>query len=533
MKENFSRLINVLFSCLIVSCFFVKAGLAQEQYPSDQQNNNQFPVSPPIIYGDNTPVPQDVPPPNPSAMVTTSNQGQSRLLDVLDLKDMDILDVLKLISKRTGINIVANQNVKGRITIYLKNIDVLDALKIIVEAYDWAYVKDQDIIKIMTAKEFEDKFGYKFGENFETRVVQLMYAQAADVQATLVQMKTASGKIIADAKSNTLVMNDMPEKLKEMEDIIKKLDVPIKTEVFNLSYATAEEVSTKITEVLTAGIGTMKFDARSNAIIISDTERKINEVRKIVAAFDQKDKQVNIEAKIVQVTLNDENRMGIDWNAMVANYQNMKLKGHFDILSDSDKQGKLTIGRTDDYNVVLHALETVGVTDLLSSPHIATVNNKEAKILVGSTQPYVTTTTTTPATGPTTTAETINFVDVGVKLYVTPMIHQDGFISLKIKPEVSSAAESLTTSNNNKIPIVKKTEAETTVNVKDGITVVIGGLMEEKKTKTTNKVPLLGSIPLVGHAFRSDDDLITKTEIVVFLTPQIMSGDVSEEAKSE
>jgi len=98
------------------------------------------------------------------------NTGRSAMLDVLDLKGMDILDVLKLISQKSGLNIVAGQAVKGRVTVYLKHIEVLESLRIIVEAYGWAYAKDGDIIKVMTAKEYEDKYGHKFGHNIQTRI---------------------------------------------------------------------------------------------------------------------------------------------------------------------------------------------------------------------------------------------------------------------------------------------------------------------------------------------------------------------------
>ena len=151
--------------------------------------------------------------------------------------------------------------------------------------------------------------------------------------------------------------------------------------------------------------------------------------------------------------------------------------------------------------------------------------------MVGSTLPYVTTTTTTPASGPTTTAESVNFIDVGVKLFVTPTIHTDDFITMKIKPEVSSVTSSLTSSNNNKIPIVETSEAETVVTVKDGVTIVIGGLIKDEKLSTVRKIPILGDLPLVGLAFRNQEQSMKKTELVIFLTPKIMTGDVADEGR--
>ena len=467
-----------------------------------------------------------------STQKTSKDTSRDTVLDTLDLKNMDVLDVLKLISLKSKLNIIAGQNVKGRVTVFLKDIEVMQALKIIVEAYGWAYAVDGEVIKVMTAKEYEDRYGHKFGEEVETRIKQLIFTNTADILPVLTQIKSVSGKVLADDKSNNLILIDSPAKLEEMEVIIKRIDVPVKTEIFELSYAKAEEISNKIAEVLTPGLGTMKFDERSNKIVVSDTARKISEVDDIITAFDQKDKEVLIEAKILQITLNDEHKLGVDWEAIVRDYHELNFQGDFDVLGATDKKGQVSIGTidNDDYRFLVEALDTVGVTDILSSPRIATVNNQEAKILVGSTEPYVTTTVTTPSSGPTTTAESVNFIEVGVKLFVTPTIHKDNFVSMKIKPEVSSVVDQLQTSNNNTIPVVGTTEAETTILVKDGVTVVIGGLIEEEKRTTTRQIPVLGKIPVLGTAFRNETDSVSKQEIVVFLTPKIMTGDVGDAA---
>jgi len=450
------------------------------------------------------------------------------MLDVLDLKNMDILDVLKLISQKSGLNIIAGQKVKGRVTVFLKDIEVREALRIIVESYGWSYVQNNGIMQVMTDQEYETKYGYHFGQKMETRIKQLSYAKAADVAAVLSQMKSSSGKVIIDQNSGILILTDEPEKLDAMDAVMQRMDIPVRSVVFVLSYAKAQEISSKITDLLTPSIGTLKFDDRSNRIMVTDTAAKIAAIEKVIKAFDQKDREVLIEAKILQITLSDEFKLGIDWEGVIADYHNLTFGSDFDVLSSSEKRGQLSIGTVadDGYTALVEALETVGETNILSAPRIMVVNNEEAKILVGSTQPYVTTTTTTPSAGPSTIAESVNFIDVGVKLYVTPTIHEDDFITMKIRPEVSSVTSNLTTSNNNTIPIVETSEAETVVNVKDGVSVIIGGLIKEETINTTKKVPFLGNIPILGMAFRSKSDSTSKTEIVIFLTPQIVSGDV-------
>jgi len=459
----------------------------------------------------------------------------SNIIDVLELKDMEIIDVLKLIAQKSGLNIVAGQNVQGKVTIYLKGIEAQDALRIILDSNDLAYIEDNGVIRVMTARDFETKYGHRFGENIQTTIIQLKNSQVLDLSSVLNQMKTPSGKVIIDEKSNTLILMETPDKLLAMEKLIKDIDVPWETEVFDLSYAKAEDLATKISEVLTNNVGKLKFDKRSNKIVVTDTAHKIEEIRKIVKAFDQKEPEVLIEAKIVQIVLSDEHKMGVDWEAIVSDYHSLNFKNSLSILNSAEKSGRLSIGTIspDDYAVLLEALDTVGKTNILSSPRVTTLNNQEAKILVGSTEPYVTTTTTTPSSGPATTAESVNFIEVGIKLFVTPMIHQDNFITMKIKPEVSSVTRNITTGKNNTIPVVETSEAETTVSVKNGITIVIGGLIKDEKIDSIKKIPLLGDLPLVGFAFRNEGKLIRKTELVIFLTPKIITGDVQTDEESE
>jgi type II secretory pathway component GspD/PulD (secretin) len=151
------------------------------------------------------------------------------------------------------------------------------------------------------------------------------------------------------------------------------------------------------------------------------------------------------------------------------------------------------------------------------------VNNQEAKILVGEKQAYVTTTT---ATGQTTStiAEEVTFVDVGVQLAVTPTINDDGYITMKIKPEISSVTSTLITPTNNRIPIIDTSSVETTVMVKDGTTVLIGGLRKEEKIHSYEGFPILNKIPIVNLFFRGGYDKTTRTELLVVLTPHIISG---------
>jgi type II secretory pathway component GspD/PulD (secretin) len=462
---------------------------------------------------------------------TAISQMTGRLdatIDLLDLKNMDIMDVLKLISEKSRLNIVAGTNVSGKVTIYLKDVEVRNALRIILTSNNLAYEEDGNVIRIMPAKDFEQKYGYPFGVNMQTLTFHLRNAHMEDILPVLEQVKSPSGKIISDSRSNTLILTDSQDKLAEIKKLLERIDVPMETKIFELNYAEADEMAKKLDEILTPRVGRIKSDEASGKIIVRDTSQKLAEISRVIEAFDIREQEVAIEAKIIQITLSDQHKLGVDWQAIVAGYHGLNVVSDFDVLNSLSKKGQLGIGTLsdDNYEVLIEALQETGLSNILSSPKITTMNNKEAKILVGSTEPYVTTTTTTPASGPTQISETVNFIDVGVKLYVTPTIHKDGFITMKIKPEVSSVTRTLTTSNNNTVPIIDTSEAETTVMIKDGITIMIGGLIKDEKVDSFKKVPILGDIPLIGLAFQNQDKLKRKSEIVIFLTPRIISGDV-------
>jgi TonB family protein len=236
--------------------------------------------------------------------------------------------------------------------------------------------------------------------------------------------------------------------------------------------------------------------------------------------------EVFIDAKIVQITLSDKFQLGVDWQYFFSKQFNIKGPNALNLVSG----GKITFSNLDasktqggDAKIAVEALRTFGDTRVLSEPRLTVVNNQEAKILVGSKEPYVTTQISQDSTTAV-TAETINFIDVGVKLYVTPTIARDGFVQMKIRPEVSSKTGTLTTAQKNEIPIVETSESETVLMVEDGGTVILGGLIKDEDVQDHQKIPVLGDIPLLGLPFRSTKDTVKRTELVIFLTPHIVTG---------
>lgn len=440
----------------------------------------------------------------------------------LDLRNMDILDVLKLLSERTGLNIVAGKDIKGKITIFLKDVDSWDAFETILAANSLAYDIKDNIITVMTDRDYEVLYGQKYQDKTQTKSIKLQFAKAEQLSGLLNQLKSNLGRIIIDQPTNTVILIDIAPKIEELSKLIQELDLPTQTKVYSLNFAKVSEVKAKLEPRLTKGLGSIDIDERTNKIFITDLASKISELDNVILALDEKTKEVLIDAKIVQVTLSKEQNFGIDWDF---------------ILSKSDVQAKLiqsllTRGKTvigvaagpSSFTAVVNALETIGKTNLLSAPRITTISGQEAKIMVGTTKPYVTQ-TVAQATSSAVTSENVSFIDVGVKLYVTPIVNNLGFVTMKIRPEVSSAARDLTTASGNKIPIVESSETETSIMVKDGVTIVIAGLIDNQDKVTSTQIPILADVPLLGNLFKSVKREPQKKEIVVFLTPHIISGD--------
>ena len=471
----------------------------------------------------------------------------------LDIKGMDILDVFRLLSMRGDLNIIAGKNVTGKVTLFLKNVDIWEAFEIIIAANSLAFEKRNDIIYVMTERDYELTYGKKYEDRRIVKSIKLQHATAGDISKAVSQFKTNIGRVVADDVSDTIVLMDIPKVVAEMEKIIKGLDIPLETKVYSLQYAKVDEMKERLSEMLTDNIGSLRIDERTNKVVVTDLAEKIPLFDKVIAAFDEKHKEVIIEAKILQITLNDDYKTGINWDAVFVNMNNslhniatrgvsLKYSDQASIIpttTSTGAGGALQIGNlsSEGYQAVIQALKEYGETRLLSSPRIAVINNEEASILVGTNQPYATRTISQGSGGTgNIEAENVTFIDLGIKLIVTPTINDDNFVTMKIKPEVSSKlGDFVIESSQNTIPIVKTTTTETIVMVKNGATVLIGGLIEENRRENVKEVPGLADIPIIGNLFRSrtigsgDNTNPEKTELVIFLTPHIIDGEESKE----
>ena len=471
----------------------------------------------------------------------------------LDLRATEVTDALKYLATKGGLNIAISKNVAGRVNLFLTDVPIRDVFDLILRSNELAYDKQGSVYNIMTEAEYRALYGRKFSDLRQVETFRLRYAIPEQAFNMMDALKSEIGRLLVDEDSGTVLVMDTSEKLHQMEQALATLEESGSIRTFDLKYAKAKDIEERLKDQLELKkLGFIKADERSNQVIVKTLPNRMKEIATLIESLDRKTREVLIDAKIVKVTLNDSLTSGIDWNSVFSNLkfngtdetasnfrtstsgtapsetpavQRLRLPQLYTKTTNKIIPGDMlftTIAR-DGYELFRY-LETVGQTKIISNPRILVTENQESRIHVGTREAYVTTTTTTGQTT-TTTAEEVQFIDVGIQLLVTPVINADGFVTMKIKPEVSSVVRTLTTPSKNQIPIVDTSTAETNVMVKDGTTVVIGGLRKDQKKFSNDQIPGVGGVPFFGELFKRRSNNDELTELVVFITPHIVNGE--------
>lgn len=404
----------------------------------------------------------------------------------------------------------------------------------------------------------------------EIEVVPLAHASSAEVVrvlTTLTQTPRADGmpistSLVADARTNSILIGgDKADRLR-LRALIAHLDTPLEdggsTQVRYLRYADAEELAGKLqthfTQQATAGATgaaspdqvSVWADLQTNAIVVNAPPKMMRSLMGIVDKLDIRRAQVLVEAIIVEVLADKVSDLGVTWavegsgsNAPIG-ITNFSAAGTNLINLIGATQGgtidpsaasaigegiSIGVGRIVDggtsFAAILHALEGDATTNIISTPTIVTTDNEEASLNVGQEVPFVTGsfTNTGTAGGAVNPFQTIQREQIGVKLTITPQINEGNAILLKISQEISSIAESASGAAD---LITNQRTIDTTVIVEDGGILVLGGLIEDVLRESTQRVPILGSIPLIGALFRTRSVDKVKTNLIVFIRPKIL-----------
>jgi len=422
----------------------------------------------------------------------------------MDFKDADINNVLRILSYKSGMNIVAGKDVTGLVTIRLTDVPWEKALDVILRTYGYIYERDGNIIRVTSPANLEN------------------------------------------------------------EELV--------TEVFSLNYAVAKNVPQSIQEMLSSR-GKVKFDERTNLLIVTDIATNIYKIREVVLKLDAQTKQVMIEAKIIETTLGNSDKLGIEWQTKIiasgakvpvttpfksnltasSGYKYVPIPKPPQDTINYDSQGNaivtqsvadfptasagtpsfpyaavsnFTFGTLDfsQFQAVLEVLSSRGNTKIISNPKIVVLNNQEALITVGQTLniPKYERNTSTGS------IEIIGYIEkeLGILLKVTPQINSEGDITLSLKPELSSLLRYDQLTAQIQVPVYSIRKAETKLMLKDGQTIVIGGLISEREVDKVTKIPLLGDLPLIGIPFRKTEKTTEKTDLLFFVTVNLVKPDL-------
>lgn len=450
---------------------------------------------------------EDLPPPGRASTKPASDDGEASITHTpgysegdehleIHIQDEDLRKVLALLSEQGGLNILAGPSVQGTtVSASLKDVSVDAALDAILRSTGYVAQRSGKFIYVGTPQDFE--MMKQSADRVGVRVYRPNYVSSKDLSGLLTPLLSAApvGKISLSSPA----------------------EVGIAPQSNNAGGDSLSE---------------------SEAVVVQDYEAVLKEIDQVVKEIDRRPPQVCIQAMILSVQLNDENQMGIDFQ-MLRNEQNLRFglgsprTAPLNGSGQMDQNGN-TIGAFNFANGGMNLafldgslgaffafLETIGDTNVIATPKVLCLNKQRAEIQIGEQLGYVTTTLTS-----TSTAQTINFLDTGAQLRLRPFISSDGLIRLEVHPELSTGT--VEQKGAYTLPNKQVTQVTTNIMVRDGCTVVIGGLMREDLETDITQIPFMGSLPWIGPLFRHKTEKMTRREILVLLTPRLIEEPESD-----
>lgn len=432
--------------------------------------------------------------PPPPAEGNIDGEGDGRF--VINCPNIDIHEALGMLGEAGNLNILASSQVQGKVSATLTGVDIDSALDAILKSTGFTARREGKFIYVGT-----------------------------------------------------------PEDFLQMEHLLDTIG----TRVYRPNYVTAAELNTLITPLLTekTGIASVTSPAQTGiepddtqaggdsfgggeALLVRDYEAVLAEIDQVVDEIDVRPMQVHIEAMILSVKLDDRNDFGVNFeilrdndhvklgwgtlpeakegltDTVLNNAVDMATTAAVDGLTRVPLTGGLKFGFLDsNLGAFLEALETVGDTNVIATPRLMVLNKQRAKILIGEELGYISTTVTENAS-----TQSVDFLNVGAQLRLRPFISSDGLIRMEVHPELSTGTVEVEAGFT--LPKKETTQVTSNIMVRDGCTVVIGGLMRDELTTSTRQIPLLGSLPLVGVAFREKTETTVRREVIVLITPHIV-----------
>ena len=377
----------------------------------------------------------------------------------LNLKEANITDALQILSEHSGSNIVTGEGVKGLVSVFLNDVTLEEALDALLTLRGFMHQEVDGIIYVVPAEGLQTMPADRC--TLETRVVRLNYLKAKDVMEMVTGMLSPAGRVLAGKLQDIVVVEDFPLYLDRLEKLLRDID--------------------------------------------------------------QRPQQIFLEAKILQVALQDDTSLGIQWELkeLLSSSKNSVIgeggarTGTRGFTTSGD--GFFFILDSDKLDAVLDLLQEKTELHTLATPKLLALHGQEAEVIVGGKLGYPLITTTE-----TSSMQTVEFLDIGVQLKVTPYVDRNGYVMMHIYPKVSDGVVQ------GGLPSETTAEVKTEVLVPSGKTVFIGGLIKTRNEKVRSQIPLLGSIPFLGAAFRRSEDTKARDELLVTITPRLYSEEAEQ-----
>ena len=436
------------------------------------------------------------------------------------VQDTDLAEVLQMLSIQSRKNIITSKNVSKTVTANLYDVTFHEALDVILHSAGYGYIEEGNFVYIYTIEELAEI--EKLNRKRESRRFELEHLSAVDANEFIQPMLSGEGKSsfvgkvdpgftpdIADggadswAYTGVIVVNDYPDVLDNIAQLLYEIDTPPAQVMVE-----ATVVSTDVNEATAFGVD---FS--------------------VIGGIDFSD-LVNPLSAVTDLLIGD-NTPG-DKATKDKGFQpaNNKASAITSSVGQTQREGGFKVGFIrNDISVFLRVLDEVTDATVLARPRVLALNRQRASVLVGERVGYLSTTTTE-----TTSTQTVEYLDTGISLIFRPFISRDGTIRMELAPSISSfKLRDVSTSfgNTQKIPDQFTNEVTTNVRLKDGETVVLGGLFQEIITNTKRQVPYLGDIPLLGEAFKGHDDTVDRQEIIFLITPRIVNDRILAEEGEE
>lgn len=413
------------------------------------------------------------------------------------VEGMPVRQALKLFARTYGLNMITDLDVTGRVTVNVKNLSFEKAMEAILEVHGYYWEWKEGLILV---HKHETKM-------FTIDYITLVRGGSGKSQAQISAGGVGSG---GGGKAGKITINQKDE-INFWDDLEEQLEKFLSKE------------------------GKVIINRLSGIIFITDFHRNVERMEHFIAALnDSIYRQVEIQVRIFEVTLNDESSMGVDWTQVINDGAGADLSTSniisvpFGETGAKDPTTALTYGVLGGYNfnAVIQAMQEHGSVKIVSQPKIRALNNQPALIKIGTERPFFQA-TSTPTGGVggaalVTVTETVEYITEGVVLSVTPQISKDGWIMLDVTPIITRLIDSMTSVYGSTAPVMDVKQSSTVVRLRDGEMVIIGGLIQDEESETERRVPLLGSIPIIGSLFKATYKTKTKRELAVFLTPRII-----------